>query len=65
MHNNKRLEILELPMLESIGKGYLEHNRIISEVVVPQDIWNTFIYNSGFVSNFRGKQKKVQKKIKK
>lgn len=59
MYNNKKLEILELPRLESIGKGYLEHNRIISEVVVPQDIWNTFIYNSGFASNFKSKQKKL------
>lgn len=60
MRYNRTLEILELPNLELIGKDYLNNNTVLASVLVPENMWNTFIYNGkSFVANFKTKKKKL------
>ena len=51
---NGSLEILELPILEEIGTHYLHDNRILNTVVIPENMWNSFMYKKSFSKNFSG-----------
>lgn len=66
LYNNRVMETLELPNLEEIGIPYLKFNTCLTNFVIPDDLWNAYIYNGKtYVYNYKIKRGKVVNKTKK